>query len=82
MSFGPSWFWAELVLGRVGFGPTWFGPSWFWAELTQELLDLGLFVTQTNIRSIGLNFICLFVCLPPSQKTDKVSSLILVYKST
>ena len=33
---GPSWFWADLVLGRVGFGPTWFGPSWFWAELTQE----------------------------------------------
>ena len=36
VSFGPSWFWADLVLGRVGFGPTWFGPSWFWAELTQE----------------------------------------------
>ena len=31
VSFGPSWFWADLVLGRVGFGPT-----WFWAELTQE----------------------------------------------
>ena len=28
VSFGPSWFWADLVLGRVGFGPTWFGPSW------------------------------------------------------
>ena len=36
MIFGPSWFWADLVLGRVGFGPTWFGPSWFWAELTRE----------------------------------------------
>ena len=34
---GPSEFWAELVLGRLGFGPTWFGPSWFWAELTREL---------------------------------------------
>ena len=33
---GPSAFWADLVLGRVGFGPTWFGPSWFWAELTRE----------------------------------------------
>ena len=36
LGFGPSWFWADLVLGRVGFGPTWFGPSWFWAELTRE----------------------------------------------
>ena len=42
VGFGPTWFWAELVLGlqlvlgRVGFGPTWFGPSWFWAELTRE----------------------------------------------
>ena len=28
-SRNPGWseFWAELVLGRVGFGPTWFGPS-------------------------------------------------------
>ena len=36
LGFGPTWFWADLVLGRVGFGPTWFGPSWFWAELTRE----------------------------------------------
>ena len=43
--------WAELVLGRLGFGPSWFkmwaelvlgrvgiGPTWFWAELTRERL--------------------------------------------
>ena len=40
LGFGPSWFRADLVLGRVGFGPTWFGPSWFWAELTREQLQL------------------------------------------
>ena len=39
VSFGPSWFWADLALGRVGFGPTWFGPSWFWAELTRDRLE-------------------------------------------
>ena len=25
--FGPSWFWAELVLGRLGLGRVGFGPS-------------------------------------------------------
>ena len=31
--FGPSWYitWAELVLGQVSIG-----PSWFWAELTRH----------------------------------------------
>ena len=32
---GPSWLfnWAELVLGQVSIG-----PSWFWAELTRHHL--------------------------------------------
>ena len=25
--FGPTWFWAELVLGRLGLGRVGFGPS-------------------------------------------------------
>ena len=33
---GPSAFWAELVLGRLGFE-----PSWFWADLVWVELVLG-----------------------------------------
>ena len=28
-----SEFWAELVLGRLGFGPSWFWADLVWAEL-------------------------------------------------
>ena len=28
VSFGPTWFWADLVLGRLGLGRVGFGPSW------------------------------------------------------
>ena len=30
---GPSEFWAELVLGRLGFGPSRFWADLVWAEL-------------------------------------------------
>ena len=49
VSFGPSWFWADLVLGRVGFGPSWFGPSWFWAELTREPI-IGIWNFQAPVE--------------------------------
>ena len=36
---GPSWFWADLVLGRVGFGPSWFWADLVWAELVLGRVD-------------------------------------------
>ena len=34
LGFGPSWFWAELVLGRLGLGRVGFGPSWLESIIT------------------------------------------------
>ena len=36
---GPSEFWAELVLGRLGFGPSWFWADLVWAELVLGRVD-------------------------------------------
>ena len=39
VGFGPTWFWAELVLGRLGFGPSWFWADLVWAELVLGRVD-------------------------------------------
>ena len=36
---GPGEFWAELVLGRLGFGPSWFCADLVWAELVLGRVD-------------------------------------------
>ena len=32
---------AELVMGRVGYGPSLYGPSWLWAEFVMGRVCYG-----------------------------------------
>ena len=76
VSFGPSWFWANLVLGRVGFGPTWFGPSWFWAELTQCSAPPPTFVHFHDSSSTLAMFLISFSTWTTPALLSVMSSLI------
>ena len=44
---GPSEFWADLVLGRLGLGRVGFGPSWLKSVKTIEHIPMETIFYQT-----------------------------------
>ena len=71
---GPSWFWADLVLGRVG---SKCGPSWYWADLV-----LGR-VNQTPSLHTHQHFNCtfqLYLCVyfPQTDNCAHISVLPII----
>ena len=51
---------AELVMGRVGYGPSLYGPSWLWAEFVMGRdvqLPIFLALLQVNFRNKAITAI-------------------------
>ena len=49
---------AELVMGRVGYGPSLYGPSWLWAEFVMGRVYYGPRCPVTENMLAGAPLFC------------------------